>query len=139
MLPTTLNRAMLCAEDNLPVLGDTREHLGALFPGDIAPDAEGMVEPNQGGMSIYWGNPRHMPKSRRPRSLGGEGEHPLFQASEDYLPATLVVDRDGERKKKPTKHATVQPRVRCHHSHYQDSLHGTRLLWQLHRESDNAK
>lgn len=96
-----------------------------------------MVRPNDGGMSVFWGPPRKVPKSIRPRELGGDGDRPLFQSDESQIPPSLLVDRDGERKPRPTTHATVQPSACYHSTEYQSAIHSTRPHWRLYEGGDD--
>lgn len=126
----------MLADDNdkLPVVGETRSHLGAMIAthksADLIHDENGIVQPKKGGMSVFWGDPRMMSRPRRPRELGGDGDLPLFQMDEGDMPPTLSVDRNGMRKKKPDTHATVEPKAQCHKDEYQGAIHSTRPKWR---------
>jgi hypothetical protein len=50
--PTRLYRVMVVDAAGRPICGDGDNMLGARVPIDIRPDAEGMVGPGRGGMSV---------------------------------------------------------------------------------------
>jgi len=52
---------------------------------DIAVDGAGFVEPGGDGMSVAQDSPEHLPDPRRPASLGGESNDPLWQIEEEHL------------------------------------------------------
>lgn len=144
MTPNILNRAMLADDsDQLPVVGDTRCHLGALLaakpPADLTHDVDGMVRPQKGGMSVFCGDPLHMPPSVLPRELGGNCDRPLFQMDEGNMPSTLTVNRNGVKRRPPSTHANVEPRVPCHRDEYQKALHSTRPHWRRHQGAHSGK
>lgn len=114
--------------DGLPELGATARSLGARPGRDIKVDANGLVQPGPGGMSVTMADPARMPRPRRPRSLGGEGRDPLFRMRSDALPTELVLRPDEVRPQ--TKHACVTPAEECLFENYQDSLHETRPRWE---------
>ena len=89
-----------------------------VFPGD-------MVRPATGGMSVALDDPRHLPKFRRPRCLGGEGRDPVFAIEVALVPDSLVVRPDRP------PHALVEPRAECRLARYEQVLYGTRHLWRM--------
>jgi len=71
-----------------PAIGPTARTLGAR-PGDIEVDAEGMVHPGTGGMSVSPGSPRNLPVHRRPAVLDGTGRDPVWKLNPSDLPSGL--------------------------------------------------
>lgn len=79
----SLYRSMRAADIGLmPAVGPTGRTLGARVPLDIPVDADGMVSPGTGGMSVAPFSPANLPSHRRPSSLpGGTSKDPVWRFS----------------------------------------------------------
>jgi hypothetical protein len=126
-----LFRSMKEASDGLPSTGPSGKLLGvrpanmptadvlATNPGDP-------VHPDQGGMSVAPYDPLHLPKHRRPASLGGTGLEPVWYIELDDLGPELQFRQDR------SEHGLVEPaRVMALHD-LQDALARTRSWWHLY-------
>ena len=127
-------RTMKAAHDGLPELGRTRRTLGVkvcplgIKPADLAefdiyPDSQNRVAPG-GGMSVAVGDPRGLPKHRRPRALGGEGRDPLFELRVSAVPMAVRVTEDHP------PHAFIEPASLCPLGDYEAALATTRPDWK---------
>ncbi|MGH9892176.1 MAG: hypothetical protein ACREA0_09385 [bacterium] len=119
-------RAMRADLDGQPRVGRSARGLGVRITGrfaDLPVGADGSVQPGTGGMSVAVGEARHLPKHRRPRSLGGEGRDPIFSLHMAELADGLAVrvDRDP--------HALIEPALRCPLPDYEQALASTRPSW----------
>ena len=127
-----LFRGMVPAEDGKPALGRSAKHLGVRLSIDIAPDANGDVHPETGGMSVSPGSVLNVPNHRRPRAMGyGSTGSNLLRI---YAIAACRVDR-GELSLRldpvrPKKHGFVEPRLAMPASDYENALHGTKEDWR---------
>ena len=118
---------MKSADDGQPIIGPSARKLGVRVGGtvvDLPVTSDGFVEPGTGGMSVAVDDAHHLPKHRRPRSLGGEGRDPVFALEAAILlpHLTLRVDRHP--------HALVEPSLPCPLSEYDATLAGTRPSWR---------
>ena len=123
--PRVVYRAMKEDSDGKPLAGRSGRTLGVRISGqfaDIKID-NCRVRPETGGMSVTPDTVGQLPKSRLPKSLGGEGRDPVFSFNVDDLPSTLDLRRD-----RPT-HALVEPSMCCLFQDYERNLHGTREDW----------
>lgn len=123
-----LFRTMRAARDGFPEVGRTRRTLGVkvcpagVVPADPAdsdvyPDANDRVEPGR-GMSVAVGDPRGLPKHRRPPALGGESRDPLFALRIRAIPASLRLHEDH------ALHPLVEPQSPCLLADYEAALAG---------------
>lgn len=117
-------RPMRPADDGKPTLGRSLSTLGVRPGHDLPVDADGSVAPETGGMSVTPDRVEDVPPALLPRSLGGEGRHPLFVLAVELIPATLRVRVDNP------KHANVEPSVRCGFEVYELHVQGTRSNWE---------
>lgn len=119
-------RTMKADVDGGPTVGIVANTLGARPSKDIPVDESGSVEPQTGGMSVTLEDPRLMSRPFRPRELGGESRHPLFEMDSERLPAALT-----HRPAPPAPgHHVVEPAERCLFSEYVGRLHATRPWWK---------
>jgi len=118
-------RAMRRESDGFPEVGRSARTLGVRIPQDIPVMLGGVVEPGTGGMSVVLHDALHLPKHRRPRSLGGEGRDPVFALATAALPASLALRADRP------PHALVEPRMPCTLAAYEHALCNTRRSWRL--------
>jgi hypothetical protein len=70
-------------------------------------------------------DPRHLIKHRRPTSLGGTGQDPVWYIEEENLPAGLMVRMDR------SDHALIEPLHPMPLQEYEGFLTATRPLWKL--------
>jgi hypothetical protein len=114
------------ADSGLPKIAPN--HLGARLDGDIPVDAECMVCPDTGGMSVTPDDPADLPQSVRPRQYGGTGRRPVWVISSSSLPPTLRYRRD-----KPS-HGLIEPSERMTSQQYLEELARTADDWTLLNE-----
>ena len=74
-------------------------------------------------MSVAVDDARHLPKPRRPRSLGGEGRDPVFSLQSGAVPEMLSLRVDRH------PHALVEPALACLLNDYERALASTRPSW----------
>jgi hypothetical protein len=120
-------RAMRSDSDGQPRLGRAARDLGVRIEGrfaDLPVAADGSVRPGTGGMSVAVDDARHLPKPRRPRSLGGEGRDPVFSLQSGAFPESLSLHVD----RRP--HALVEPALPCLLNDYERALASTRPSWR---------
>lgn len=128
--PRVIYRAMKEDLDGKPLVGRSGRTLGVRICGQYA-DIEMInckIRPYTGGMSVTPDSVGRLPKSKLPRSLGGEGRDPIFSFNVDDLPSSLVLRRD-----RPT-HGLVEPSMCCLFRDYERKLHGTREDWTKSHE-----
>lgn len=123
--PSILFRCMRADDDGHPVTGASLSTLG-IRERDVKPQADGLVHPQTGGMSVTPDRWEDMPKPLLPVPLGGEGRHPLFCMPCVALPSSLAarIDRPG--------HALVENTAACTFQVLQEDIQGTRLSWEPH-------
>jgi len=125
--PTTLYRVMIVDRAGRPVCGDGNNMLGARVPIDIRPNAEGIVSPGRGGMSVSPDDPRNLPFFLLPLGLGGKGALPLFSLMVSRLASRLSYRPDPKR---PTKHGFVEPAAPVALADYRMALAATEPDWR---------
>lgn len=126
-----LFRAMREAADGLPVVGPTARTLGvrpvphpnadvaASYPTDL-------VYPGGGGASVAPDDPMHLPPMRRPRSLGGSRNDPVWMIESDDLGPDLGFRRDN------SVHGTIVPARTMTLAEFARALADTRTRWTLY-------
>ena len=83
-------RAMKAAADGLPEGGRSARKLGVRPGTDLLVQADGMVNPGTGGMSVC-DEAEKLAMHRCPKSLGGDGDDPVFAMPIATLPASLFL------------------------------------------------
>lgn len=126
-----LFRSMKEEPDGLPMVGPSGRMLGvrpgnAATPDVLAVQASDMVWPNQGGMSVAPHDALHLPKHRRPPSLGGTGQDPIWYIEIDE------VGRDLQFRQDSAAHGVIEPLRSMTLQEYQDALESTRPRWKLY-------
>ncbi|MGW4947749.1 DNRLRE domain-containing protein [Actinoplanes sp. NPDC004185] len=121
-------RGMTKDADGAPKVGDTARTLGARKGTDIKADAQGMVHPKTGGMSVSPGSPRNLPSHRRPSEWGGNGKDPAWQMDSGGLPDGLSYRSDPAN---PSGHGFIEPSRPMPFEQYQSLIGGTRGLWRV--------
>jgi len=119
-------RSMRAAEDGRPVIEQSADGLGVRKDDDPYPDvtaADGFVNPGN-GMSVS-GDPRQMPRRRRPVRFGGKSRLPLFGMEEADLPEGLSLFPPFY-----PGHMVLQPAWRMPIEEYETLLEGTRFDWK---------
>ncbi len=119
-------RAMKAEADGLPQVGRSGRELGVRIDGprrDITVGGDGTVEPGNGGKSVALDAALNLPKPRLPKSLGGEGQDPVFSMVRANIPSTLLLREDRY------PHALVEPGRRCPLPVFESDLASTRSLW----------
>src|SRR5438445_7951816 len=124
-------RSMLEASDSHPLVGASGRMLGVRPGTSPTPDVfasapSDLVLPGQGGMSVAPSDPTHLPRHRRPASLGGTGGDPVWYIEEEDLGLELQIRQD-----RPT-HAFIEPKRPLTLQEYLNALAGTRLHWKLY-------
>ena len=97
--------------DGLPRVGPSARTLGVRVPADIAPDADGYVNPGTGGMSVAPESVLNLPNHRRPRAMGQGSSGPntdhVFYIEPGPLEGKGLVTRPDPLA--PSVHAFVEP------------------------------
>ncbi len=125
-------RAMTPDTDGFPKVGKSSRMLGVRVPQDIAPDADGMVMPGAGGMSVAPGSEWNVPNHRRPRgmkrgSTGNVGDR-MYALPDKSIPADKLMVRPDPGF--PEIHAFVEPAASVKLQRYEVDLAGTRQDWR---------
>jgi hypothetical protein len=126
-----LYRSMVEADDGLPIVGRSGRKLG-IRPGNAATfdvaavNDSDSVSPGGGGMSVAPHDPMHLLKHRRPPSLGGIGNDPVWYIESDDVGGELSFRQD-----RPS-HGTIEPSRPMTLKEYEEALARTRSDWKLH-------
>jgi hypothetical protein len=120
-----LFRAMRRDVDGKPLCGASRRHLGVLVPGDIASNANGLVQPLSGGLSVSPDTIANLPQHRRPPAHGGTGKDPVFVIDSRLVPEPLSYRPDPGH----SEHGFIEPAAVMPLEQYQSRLCKTRTLW----------
>ena len=91
----------------------------AVHPQDV-------LAPGQGGMSVAPDDPMRLTRHRRPASLGGLGQDPVWVLEVDDLGAHLQFRLD-----RPT-HGVIEPKTATTFQDYLNALTALRTRWRLH-------
>jgi hypothetical protein len=112
-------------DGDAPALGSGGLHVR---PGYDVPavDPTDTVNPGEGGMSTAPDDPRLLPTSMRPKSLGGTGRRPVWAITARVLPSFDLESRaDGPR------HELVEPARAMELKSFEGSLHATVAEWTM--------
>ncbi len=125
-------RAMMPGNDGFPMIGKSSRMLGVRVPQDIAPDAEGLVRPGAGGMSVAPGSEWNVPNHRRPRGMkrgssGNSGDR-MYALSDDSIPVDKLNVRPDPGF--PETHAFFEPAASVKLQQYEADLADTREDWR---------
>jgi hypothetical protein len=101
--------------------------LGARAGIDVKPDAQDLVHPENGGISVTPDDPARLPPHLRPESLGGFGRLPVFALEMRQLGMSLAY-RPSRRK--PDRHGEIEPSMTMPLTAYQDALCATEPDWE---------
>lgn len=121
---------MRADEDERPRVGETGRYLGVRPSVDILVDADGLVEPETGGMSAVPSPMTNLAPHRLPREHGGTGGDPVFELDTDNLPDEL---RHRPDPSNPGEHVFIEPSRRMAFEEYERAVHATRVLWRIVR------
>lgn len=126
-----LFRSMKEADDGAPEIGRSARLLGVRLGKSAVPDVlaiqdSDIVSPMQGGMSVAPDDPMHLLRHRRPPSLGGIGQDPVWYIEVDDLGPDLSFRQD-----KP-EHGLIEPSRDMTLREYERALADTRLQWKLY-------
>ena len=124
-VPSRLIRVMKKIADGKPSCGDTANTLGVRET-DIPVDAERIVYPRTGGLSVTPDDPARLPIHVRLPRHGGRGRLPVFEIAFDALGNDLAYSPDPGR---PRDHGFVEPSRAMRLTEYQTALHATRPMW----------
>lgn len=125
----TLYRTFVTDDEGRPKIGAGNFMLGARVPTDIKPDADGMVGPGRGGMSVTPNDPSGLPPHLRPITLaGGLSTLPVFSIRSPKLGQSL---RFQPAKRLPERHGFVEPALAMKLETYQNALGATVSEWVL--------
>ncbi len=126
-----LFRSMMEAADGLPEVGPSARMLG-VRPGNApTPDVpvvhpQDVLAPGQGGMSVAPDDPVRLSRHRRPASLGGIGQDPVWVLELDDLGPDLCYRSDS-----PT-HGLIEPKTPTAFQDYLKALVAFRKRWRLY-------
>jgi hypothetical protein len=95
-------------------------------PDVLAVDPTDMIKPGEGGLSIAPGDPLFLQRHRRPPSLGGTGQDPVWWVEESDLGPDLIFRQDR------ATHGLIEPIRPVTLQEFQDALAALRSRWQLH-------
>ena len=112
--------------DGLPELGTSSGRTLGARSDDIAVDADSMVYPDTGGLSVAPGAPENLPRHRRPPEYGGTGRDPVWCIDSCDLPDGLKYRPDPDN---PTGHGFLEPSLPMPIEEYQDLLAQTQPIW----------
>ena len=118
---------MIVDGDGRPICGNGDNMLGVRVPIDIKRDAEGLVGPGRGGMSVSPDDPHNLPFFLLPLRLGGKGALPLFSLAVRKLAPRLSYRADPKR---PRKHGFVEPAASVVLGEYRGALSATCPDWR---------
>lgn len=125
-----LFRSMKEETDGMPAVGPSARLLG-VRPGDapipdvLAIHPTDQVLPDDGGMSVAPDDPMRLLKHRRPPSVGGIGQDPVWYIEIGELGADLQFRQD-----RPT-HGVIEPARPMTLQDFEDALARTRPDWKL--------
>jgi hypothetical protein len=86
-----------------------------------------LVFPGLGGVSVSPFDPANLPTHRRPRSLGGRGDDPVWSIEASDLAPDLSYRPDPDD---PARHGFIEPSRPMTLQEYQDALASTRQRWR---------
>lgn len=126
-----LFRSMKEAFDGLPMVGPSARMLGVRHgnqptPDVLASDPSDLIQFGQGGMSVAPDDPLRLQKHRRPASLGGTGQDPVWYIEVDDLGPDLDFRQDRP------DHGLVEPQRPMTLQEYQAALAVSRSAWKLY-------
>lgn len=113
--------------DGAPRIGPSSRALGAR-PGIDVPAlaSNDVVLTGQGGISVSPLDPSNLPMHRRPRSLGGRGDDPVWSIEVSDLGPELCYRPDPDN---PSRHGFIEPSGPTTLQEFQDALASTRQRW----------
>jgi hypothetical protein len=126
-----LYRGMREESDGLPQTGSSARLLGVRTGSSTTPDVtavnpDDIVFPDQGGMSVAPHDPMYLAKHRRPASLSGTGQDPIWYIDSDDLEPDLQFRQDK------VSHGVIEPKHPMTLQDFQEALARTRDRWKLH-------
>src|SRR5262249_31740809 len=124
-------RSMKEDSDGAPQVGPSGRTLGVRPGGTPNPDVlaandRDVVNPGDGGMSVAPNDPKGLPRHRRPASLGGLGQDPVWCIDTDDLEPELQFRQDSRT------HGLIEPKQAMSLQEFQEALARTRNRWRLH-------
>lgn len=114
------------SEDGSPKLGSSASTLGARAI-DILADADGMVWPETGGMSVTPDDIRKMPYRMKPEAFGGGSRLTAYEIDSEDLGPLLRFRRDP---KSPITHGFVEPARPTTYDEYHEAIQETAASWR---------
>jgi hypothetical protein len=126
-----LFRSMIEAADGLPAVGPGARMLGVRPGNTPTPDVpvihpQDVLAPGQGGMSVAPDDPMRLTRHRRPASLGGIGQDPVWVLEVDDLEPLLRFRQDN-----PT-HGLIEPKAPMAFQDYLNALATLQARWRLY-------
>ena len=115
-------RSMASCSDP-PCAGD--RDLGVREDYDVHPDADGMIKPLDGGMSVSPDDPLRLPRHRRPPILGGTGKKPVWETNLAIVPDELVYRQTSD------DHGLLEPERVIRLDEFRAQLESTADRWTL--------
>lgn len=136
MPPEFLYRTMKACENGLPVCAQNAHGLGVRVPPnkvvDITPDAYGLVNPSDGGMSVVPDDPSKIPPTRLPKERSGlvQGSILLFRTLSGVGGGLLRYRPDPEKE---DDHGFLEPAQRMLLQDYREALCASKPEWEVVR------
>lgn len=119
-----LYRAMKEASDGLPVCAPNM--LGIRIGKDVDVDADGLVRPERGGVSVTPYDPADLPLHALPKSMGGTGKYPVWRIQVRSFSKSLNFRPDPRKR----THGFIEPSKRMSADDYREEIESTRHLWE---------
>ncbi len=125
-----LFRSMKEDTDGYPLAGAGGRLLGVRPSGGPTPDVlaanpDDVIHPGQGGLSVAPGDPMFLQRHRRPASLGGTGQDPVWWIETDDLGPDLIFRQDR------ATHGLIEPSRPMTLQKFQNTLAALRSRWRL--------
>jgi hypothetical protein len=121
-------------EDGLPKAEASKTGLGVLVgsgPDDDIPiQADGLLHPRTGGMSVSPDDPMYLPTWRRPKKFGGTGKHPVWVISSELIQGQIVYWPDDPNPEGVVDHGLVEPSAPTTEEVLQAALAATQEHWR---------
>lgn len=121
-------------ENGLPRAEASKTGLGVVVgsgPDDDIPlQADSLLHPRTGGMSVSPDDPMFLPAWRRPKKFGGTGKHPVWAISSDRIRDHITYWPDPPNPEGVIDHGLVEPSEPMSEGALQTALAATQEHWR---------